>query len=82
MKTDTIYMKKGSCTTVYYTLEPYVSTDAVKVSWKAKGGTVSVKNGVITGKKVKKDKSGNYAASTVTIKAGKVTKEIKVYVVD
>ena len=82
MDTDTIYMKKGSCTTVYYTLNPIVSTDAPKVSWKAKGGTVSAKNGVITGKKVKKDKSGNYIPSTVTIKAGAVTKEIKVYVTD
>ncbi|MBP5608670.1 MAG: S8 family serine peptidase [Lachnospiraceae bacterium] len=82
MYQETIYMKKGTCTSLEFTLAPEVCTDAAKLKFKAKGGTVSVKNGVITARKVKKNKSGDYVPSTVTISAGKQKKEITVYVVD
>ena len=82
MYEETIYMKKGTTTGLDYILDPEVCTDAAKLKFKAKGGTVTVKNGVITAKKVKKNKSGDYVPSTVTIAVGKVKKEIKVYVID
>ena len=51
-------------------------------SLKAKGGAVTVRNGVINTKKVsKKDKNtGKYIPDTVTVKCGKITKIINVIV--
>jgi hypothetical protein len=80
--TNTIYMKKGSVTAVNYTLSPEVCTDFSKVKWKVgKGGTVTVKNGIITAKKTSaKDGEGNYIPSTVTVACGSKTMTIRVIV--
>lgn len=70
-------MKVGTVTGVSYKLSPEVCTDFSKVKWSvSKGGTVTVKNGVITAKKTSVDSNG----SIVTVTCGKQKTEIKVIV--
>ncbi len=63
-----ISMRQGTYGTVAATVSPSYSTDAGKIKWSGTGG-VTVKNGLISAKKV--TGSGKYAY--VTVKCGKAT---------
>ena len=73
-------MKKGAYCRIYAEPVPEISTDT-KFTWKAKGKSVTVKNGVVYARKEsKKGKNGNYVPDVITVKCGKVTETIRVVV--
>ena len=74
-------LKKGAVSRLKPEVSPESCTDTV-FTWKAKGGAVSVKNGVISANKLsrKDKKTGQYVPDTVTVKCGRVTKSIQVIV--
>ncbi len=77
----TLHIKKGSIVALYFDDTPMELSDMAKAKWKAKGGAVKVKNGVIIAKNTSKDdKDGNTKPSTVIYSSGKNSIEIKVYV--
>ncbi len=77
-----LYIKNGSRGRLYCSVNPETCTDTA-ITWKAKGGAVTVKNGVFTAKKVsKKDKTGKYIPDTITVKCGKVTKNVEIVVTE
>ncbi len=78
-----LVLKKGSVDAVYFKALPFALPDMAKAKWKAKGGAIKVKNGVITAKKPsKEDKDGNMVPSLAVFSNGKETIEIKVYVTE
>ncbi|MBQ9437255.1 MAG: Ig-like domain-containing protein, partial [Lachnospiraceae bacterium] len=74
-------LKKDSYAFMTAQVNPELSTDA-KLAWQAKGGAVSVKNGVVFAKKVsKKDKkTGEYVPDVITVKCGKAAATMRVVV--
>ena len=77
----TLRIKKGSIVALYFDDTPMELSDMAKAKWKAKGGAVKVKNGVVIAKRASKDdKDGNTKPSTVVYSNGKNNIEIKVYV--
>ena len=80
---NALVMKKGISGRLYCEVTPATCTDTT-ITWKAKGGAVTIKNGVFYAKKVsKKDKkTGEYIPDTVTVKCGKVTETVKMIVTE
>ena len=73
-------LKKGAYCRIYTETLPEISTDT-KYTWKVKGKSVTVKNGVVYAKKEsKKDKNGNYVPDLITVKCGKAKETIRIVV--
>ena len=82
MSDDGIWvLKKGAVGRLKSEVSPENCTDTV-ITWKARGVAVSVKNGVISAKKLsrKDKKTGQYIPDTVTVKCGGITKSLQVIV--
>ncbi len=78
---EALYLDKGAVLIYDGECDPYLSTDAPKIKWSAKGGAIKVKNGVVKAvARSKKNKKGNQIPSYLTIKAGKRSKKIKIIV--
>ena len=77
---DVYILKKGSYGEIVATPDKNPCTDTL--SFKAKGGAVTVNNGIVYAKKVSKidKKTGKPVPDTVTVKCGKVTRTVKVAV--
>ena len=75
-----LVLKKGAYCRIYTETLPEISTDT-KYTWKVKGKSVTVKNGVVYAKKEsKKDKNGNYVPDLITVKCGKAKETIRIVV--
>lgn len=75
-----LVMKPGEVTSISYFADPDKCTDLANVKWSARGGTATVKCGVVTAKKVKLDKEGKPVPTVVTLKIGKAKKDFLVVV--
>lgn len=82
-KENLIYViKKGAYSRTFAYTDPLLTTDT-KVSWSAKGGAVTVKNGVMYGRSLsKKNTNGAYVPSVITVKCGKAKETFSVIVIE
>ena len=76
-------VEKGVRGRINCNVTPATCTD-ITITWKTKGGAVTVKNGVFYANKVsKKDKNtGEYIPDDIIVKCGKATRTLKMIVTE